>query len=190
MKFISVKPDTYLYPLPAALVSCGPLDKPNLITIAWTGTVCSSPPMCYISIRKERYSHILIKESLEYVINLMSDSYIDQVDYCGTVSGRNNDKFLQAGLSPQKAIKVNSPIVGEAIVAIECKVVKIIELGSHDMFLSEVVGVQISEKFISENESQPDLSAIGLIGYTKGWYHTQGEKLLGYGQNKLKKRTK
>ncbi|OFY09362.1 MAG: hypothetical protein A2X11_02130 [Bacteroidetes bacterium GWE2_42_24] len=188
MNFISVKPDTYLFPLPAALVSCGSVNNPNLITIAWTGTVCSSPPMCYVSIRKERYSHSLIKESLEYVINLLPDSFVEEVDYCGTVSGRNANKFIHTGLTPLKATTVGSSIVGEALVAIECKVVNILELGSHDMFLSEVVGVQVSDKLISADGTQQDFSSLDLIGFTKGWYHSQGRKLLRYGHNKLRGR--
>lgn len=189
MKFISVPPDTFIYPLPAVLVSCGTAELPNLITIAWTGTVCSSPPCCYVSIRKERFSHSLIARSGEFVINLMPDSLVEQVDYCGTTSGRNTNKFLNTGLTPRSASAVGVPFVAEALVVIECKVRQILELGSHDMFLADVVAVQVSDQLTDETTQHPDLLKGNLLGYTKGWYHKTGERLLRYGHNKLNRKT-
>lgn len=188
MSFISVPPDTYIYPLPAVLVSCGTLDQPNLITIAWTGTVCSTPPCCYVSIRKERYSHSLIARSGEFVINLMPDTLVEQVDYCGVTSGRNTNKFEKTGLTPLPSSVLHAPCVAEAMVVIECKVRQILELGSHDMFLADVVAVEVSEQLIDEASQHPDLLKGSLLGYTKGWYHKTGNNLLRYGHNMLSKK--
>ena len=143
------KPGTVVYPLPAVLVSCGATpDEYNLVTVAWTGTVCTSPPMCYISLRPERHSYGIIRRTGEFVINLTTERMARAVDWCGVKSGRDCDKFRETGLTPAPAAAVAAPIVAEAPVSIECRVKQILPLGSHDMFLAEVVGVQVDEHYV------------------------------------------
>ena len=136
----SWKPGTLIYPLPAVLVSCGATpEEYNLLTVAWTGTVCTNPPMCYISVRPERHSYEIIRRTGEFVINLTTRDLARAADWCGVRSGRDYDKFREMGLTPGKALQVTAPIVEEAPVSIECRVRQVMPLGSHDMFLAEVV---------------------------------------------------
>ena len=140
----SWKPGTMIYPLPAVLVSCGATpDEYNLFTVAWTGTVCTNPPMCYISVRPERHSYEIIKRTGEFVINLTTKRLARATDWCGVRSGRDYDKFSQMGLTPTPAEIVTAPVVEESPVAIECRVKQIVPLGSHDMFLADVVNVLV-----------------------------------------------
>lgn len=166
----SFRPGTMIYPLPAVLVSCGADPKEyNILTIAWTGTVCSDPAMCYISVRPSRYSYDIIKRNMCFVINLTNKELARATDFCGVRSGRNCNKFALTGLTPGKAQVVNAPIINEAPVSIECRVVDIRPLGSHDMFLAEVVNVLVDEKYIDSND-KIDMAAMNLISYTHGEY--------------------
>ena len=166
----SFKPGTMIYPLPAVLVSCGATpEEYNVMTASWTGTVCSNPPMCYVSIRPERYSYDIIKRTGCFVINLTNKELARATDFCGVRSGRDMDKFKEAGLTPGKAEVVDAPIVNESPVSIECKVVDIRPLGSHDMFLAEVVNVLVDDKYIDQNDKL-DMAAMNLIAYTHGEY--------------------
>ena len=145
----SWKPGTLIYPLPAVLVSCGATpDEYNLLTVAWTGTVCTDPPMCYVSVRPERHSYGIIRRTGEFVINLTTRGLARAADWCGVRSGRDYDKFREMGLTPGKALKVAAPIVEESPVSIECRVRQVLELGTHDMFLAEVVAVQVDADYI------------------------------------------
>jgi len=173
-------PASLLYPLPAVLVSCGSLSKPNLITLSWTGTICSDPPMCYISIRPERFSHELIKKSGDFVINLCDESLLEATDWCGFHSGRDFDKFHHLGLTPISAKAVGAPLLGEAPVNIECQVVDARLLGSHEMFIAKVLGVHISKTLMTKN-GQPDFSKAAWIIYNKGNYHAMGDIIGRYG---------
>lgn len=171
MKKINKKPAPLIYPVPAALVSCGSNpEEYNIITIAWTGTINSIPPMCYVSIRKDRHSHAIIKRNMEFVINYSTQDMVFAVDYCGRRSGRDFNKFKELKLTPAKGKEVNSPIIYESPVNIECKVTEIKELGSHDMFLAEVVNIQVSENFIDESNGTIDLQHHDLMAYSHGKY--------------------
>ena len=141
-----------LYPLPAVMVSCGrKKEEPNIITVAWTGTVCTNPPMVYISVRKSRYSYSIIKETGEFVINLTTENLVRETDYCGVRSGAQEHKFQSVGLTPISSKTVAAPSIEESPVNIECKVKQIIELGSHDMFLAEVKAVAVDSSAIDRN---------------------------------------
>jgi flavin reductase (DIM6/NTAB) family NADH-FMN oxidoreductase RutF len=181
------KPGNMLYPIPAVMVSCGKIDdKPNIITIAWAGTICSSPAMVSISIRKERYSYDLIKENKEFVINLVTKDLLKQADYCGVKSGRDVDKFSKMRLTPMMAKKVSAPLIAESPVNIECIVKDIIPLGTHDMFLAEVVSVAVDKKHM-DKEGRFHLNQSGLIVYSHGEYYGLGELLGKFGYSVKKK---
>jgi len=184
----SWKPGTMIYPLPAVLVSCGssPADY-NMLTVAWTGTVCTDPAMCYISVRPERHSHRLIKETMEFTINLTGKDLAMAADWCGVKSGRDVDKWKHTGLTPVPGQKVTSPYIAEAPLSIECRVKSIIPLGSHDMFLAEVVNVLADEKLIDPATGAFDLAAAGLVSYIHGGYYSQGEKIGRFGWTVKKK---
>ena len=137
-----------MYPNPAVMVSCSHGGKDNIITLAWAGTVCSEPPMISISIRPSRYSHELISASKEFVINIPGEKMAGICDFCGTNSGRNADKFKESGLTKEKGFKVNTPLIKECPINIECKVKEIIHLGTHDMFIGEVVSVDADEEVV------------------------------------------
>lgn len=181
------KPGNMLYPIPAVMVSCGKTEeKPNIITVAWAGTVCSNPAMVSISIRKERYSYDLIKESREFVINLVTKELVRKADYCGVKSGREIDKFDKMKLSPVKAQKVSAPIIEESPVNIECVVKDILPLGTHDMFLAEVVSVSVDKRLI-DKKGKFHLNQSGLIVYSHGEYYGLGEYLGKFGYSVKKK---
>ena len=156
------KPGTVLYPLPAVLVSCGATpEEYNMLTVAWTGTVCTTPPMCYISVRPERHSYAVIRRTGEFVINLTTRSMARATDWCGVRSGRDFDKFRETGLTPVPAERVAAPLIAEAPVSIECRVRQVLPLGTHDMFLAEVVNVQADEAYIGGSASNgPNRSSI------------------------------
>jgi flavin reductase (DIM6/NTAB) family NADH-FMN oxidoreductase RutF len=168
---ILLKPSTLLFPLPAVMVSCGSMQHSNIITISWTGTVCSEPPMCYISVRPERYSHKLISETMDFVINLTNASLAVETDFCGVRSGKDFNKFEVLKLTKIQASVVNSPMIAEAPVNIECKVKNVQRLGSHDMFLAEVVAVHANQSIINPKTQAVDLRMADLIVYNKGYYH-------------------
>ncbi len=181
------KPGNMLYPIPAVMVSCGTMEKPNIITIAWTGTVCSSPAMVSISIRKERYSYDIIKESGEFVINLVTNDLVRQADYCGVKSGREVDKFKEMKLTPVPSETVLVPAISESPVNIECKVTQILPLGSHDLFLAEVTGVK-ADKSLMDEKGRFHLNQSGLIVYSHGEYYALGELLGKFGYSVKKKK--
>ncbi len=174
------KPGNMLYPIPAVMVSCGSMERPNIITIAWAGTVCSSPAMVSISIRKERYSYDIIKESREFAINLVTKELAEKADYCGVKSGRDVDKFKQMKLTPMEGSRITAPVIGESPVNIECSLKDIIPLGSHDMFLAEVVNISVDKKLMDE-KGKFHLNRTGLIVYSHGEYYGLGELLGKFG---------
>lgn len=181
------KPGNMLYPVPAVLVSCVDGEgKSNLITVAWTGTICSDPAMVYISVRKERYSHHMLQETGEFVINLTTAETLFATDICGVKSGKDVDKWELTGLTQEKALKVAAPLVAEAPLNIECKVTQVLELGSHDMFIAEVVAVDADEKYF-DAEDHFDLNAAGLVAYSHGKYMALGEQLGKFGYSVKKK---
>ena len=176
MSKVSWKPGTMVYPLPAVMVSCG--DKPenyNIITIAWTGTINTNPPMCYISVRPERHSYDIIKESGEFVINLTTKDLAYATDWCGVKSGRDFDKFKEMKLTPSPAQIVKAPLIEEAPINIECKVTEIKKLGSHDMFIAEVVNIQVSENYINKSNGTIEMQHKDLMAYSHGKYIQLGD---------------
>lgn len=173
------KPGTMIYPLPAVMVSCG--DKAseyNIITLAWTGTICTDPPMCYISVRPSRHSYKIIKKNGDFVINLTTRPLAFATDWCGVKSGRDHNKFEAMGLTPAPASKVKAPLIKESPVNIECVVKDIIELGSHHMFIAEVVAVNADSKFYDEESGVFRLNDAEPICYIHGKYYETG-KLAG-----------
>lgn len=185
----SWKPGTMIYPLPAVLVSCSDADgRSNLITVAWTGTVCTNPAMCYISVRPERYSYGMIKETMEFTINLTTAGMARATDWCGVKSGREVDKWKETGLTPVAGEKVGCPYVAESPLNIECRVKEIIRLGSHDMFIAEVLNVLADEELIDAETGAFDLGKAGLMNYSHGAYYAQGEKIGRFGWSVMKKK--
>lgn len=184
------RPGNMLYPLPAVMVSCARAgEKPNIITVAWAGTVCSSPAMVSISVRPERYSHDIIEESGEFVINLVTEKLIRSCDWCGVKSGRDVDKFESCRLTARRAEKLTSaPVIGESPVNIECRVTQKIPLGSHDLFLAEVVSVDIDPSYMDE-KGRFELNRSGLITYSHGEYYTLGRKVGSFGYSVRKKKS-
>lgn len=175
------KPGNMLYPLPAVLVSVADrAGNTNLFTVAWTGTVCSDPPMVSISVRPERYSYHMIEETGEFVINLTTEALVYATDYCGVKSGRDVDKWKEMHLTPVPAQHVRAPMVQESPVSMECRVTKKLELGSHDMFLAEVLAVHVDERYMDEtgrfclNDAKP-------LVYSHGRYLTTGREIGSFG---------
>ena len=188
-KKISWKPGTLIYPLPAALISCGSTPEDyNLFTVSWMGTICSNPPMCYISVRKERHSYNIIKESGEFVINLTNEDLAFAADWCGVRSGKDYNKFAEMKLTPVQGEIVKAPIVQESPLCIECKVKKIIELGSHDMFISDVINIQADSQYIDPETDTFKLSDAKLIAYSHGHYYKLGEEIGKFGWTVQKKK--
>ena len=178
-----------IYPLPAVLVSCGESEQEyNLFTVAWTGTVCTNPPMCYISVRPERHSYDIIKRTGEFVINLTTASLARATDWCGVRSGRDYDKFSEMGLTAEPAAVVSAPVVGESPVSIECRVRQVIELGSHDMFLADVVNVLVDEEYINPETGKLELDRAEIITYSHGEYFRLGEMIGHFGWSVRKKK--
>lgn len=164
------KAGTMIYPLPAVIVSCGATpEEYNMLTIAWTGTICTNPPMCYISVRPERYSYDIIRRNGAFVINLTNNNLAFATDFCGVKSGRDCDKFKETGLTPIMSENVAAPIIAESPLSIECKVTEIKHLGSHDMFIAEVVNVVVDEAYLEES-GQLNMATMNLIAYTHGQY--------------------
>jgi len=187
---VSWKPGTMIYPLPAVMVSCG--DSPenyNIITISWTGTICTDPAMCYISVRPERHSYNIIRESGEFVINITTAALAFATDWCGVKSGRDFNKFREMKLTPGKATIVKAPLIMESPVNIECAIREIKELGSHHMFISEVLAVNADDKYIDENSGRFSLNDAIPICYSHGKYYETGPLIgkFGYSVEKKKK---
>ncbi|MBO6164731.1 MAG: flavin reductase family protein [Lachnospiraceae bacterium] len=178
---IRFKPGNMLYPVPAVMVTCGRHDgESNIITIAWAGTVCSNPPMVSISVRPDRYSYHLIKETGAFAVNLVTEPLTRAMDYCGVRSGRDHDKWKECSLTPVPAETIDCPLIEESPVNIECKVVSEHALGSHHMFLAEVTAVQVDGRYMDER-GKFDLNAAGLVAYSHGTYFSLGEQLGTFG---------
>ena len=181
------KGSALLAPVPAALVTCGTAESPNVLTIGWTGIVCTRPPMTYISVRPEHFSHDIIKKTGEFVINLTSSSMVREVDFCGVKSGRDIDKLTACGFHAIPAVKVSAPLIEECPVSLECKVIESRLLGSHTMFLAEIIGVDADEKYI-DSKGKLNLQQCGLTAYAHGEYFALGRKLGDFGFSVRKKK--
>ncbi|MFV0365039.1 MAG: flavin reductase family protein [Mangrovibacterium sp.] len=185
------KPGTLIYPLPAVLVSCGETpEEHNLITVAWTGTICTNPPMCYISVRPSRHSYDIIKRTGEFIINLTTEELARATDWCGVRSGKNYDKFTEMGLTKGEASVVKCPAVAESPISIECKVKEIVPLGSHDMFISEVVNIIADERYLDPETGAFSLKASAPIAYVHGHYFKIGDPIGKFGWSVEKKKKK
>lgn len=185
------KPGNLLYPLPAVMVSCG--TKPedyNIITIAWTGTINTDPPMVSISVRKKRHSFNIINKTGEFVINLTTKELAKAADWCGVKSGRDHNKFKEMNLTAAKASKIKTPLIAESPVNIECEVTQVIELGTHHMFLARVVAVDVEERFLDKQSNKFDLRQTNPITYLHGSYYALGENLGRFGFSVRKKKEK
>lgn len=183
------KPGTILYPVPVVMVSCGTMEESNIITIAWTGTINTNPAMTYISVRPERYSYDLIKNSGEFIINVTNESLAYATDWCGVKSGRDFDKFSQMKLTKEKTELLSCPAIGESPINIMCKVKDIVPLGSHHMFVAEIVGAMADERYMDE-KGKFDFSATKPICYSHGEYYGLGKKFGKFGYSVEKKKTK
>jgi flavin reductase (DIM6/NTAB) family NADH-FMN oxidoreductase RutF len=189
MSKILWKPGTMIYPLPAVMVSCGSEpEQYNILTISWTGTICTDPAMCYISVRPSRHSYDIIKTNREYVINLTTKSLAYAADWCGVKSGSEHNKFKEMGLTPGPAAKINAPLIMESPVNIECIVKDIIELGTHHMFISEVVAVHAEKELIDEKTGLFRLNDTIPLCYSHGKYYETGKFIGKFGFSVMKKR--
>lgn len=188
---ITWKPGTFVYPIPAVMVSCGTMEKSNIITVAWTGIINTNPAMVYISVRPTRYSYNLIKDQGEFVINLTTKNLVKATDWCGVKTGAKVDKFKEMKLHKEKANFVKCPMIKESPVSVECKVKEIKKLGSHTMFIAEVVAINVDEKYI-DNKGAFDITKCDLMAYANGNYLAMGKKLgkFGFSVKKKKKNKK
>ena len=183
------KPGTLIYPLPAVLISCGETEEEyNMLTVAWVGTICTNPAMCYISVRPERHSYDIIKRTKSFVINLTNEDMARATDWCGVRSGKDYNKFKEMRLTPQRAQKVAAPIILESPLSLECEVIEIKELGSHHMFIANVVNVQADERYIDPVTDEFRLSDAKLITYSHGHYYKLGEEIGKFGWSVRKKK--
>ena len=191
MSKVTWKPGTFLYPLPAVMVSCGDMEKANIITVAWTGIINTDPAMVYISVRPSRYSYNLIKEKGEFIINLTTKDLAYVTDWCGVKTGAKIDKFKEMKLTKEKAKFVKCPMIKESPVSVECKVKEVRDLGSHHMFVAEVLAINADEKYIDEKGAF-DISKCDLIAYSNGNYYSLGKKIgrFGFSVQKNKKKIK
>ncbi len=187
MSKIMWKPGTFIYPIPAVLVSCGTFEKSNIMTVAWTGILSSKPPKVYISVRPERYSYNMIKEMGEFIINLTTEKLAYSTDWCGVKSGANVDKFKEMKLTKQQANFVKCPMIEESPVSIECKVTEIKDLGSHHVFIADVLAINADDKYIDENGGF-DISKCDLIAYANGGYYSLDKKIGKFGYSVQKKK--
>lgn len=174
------KPGNMLYPLPVVMVSCGNMEAANIVTVAWAGTICSDPAMVSISVRKERFSHQMLMENKEFVINLVTKDLVWACDYCGVKSGRDVDKFEQMNLTKLPSQVVKAPGISESPVNIECVITEVKELGSHDMFIAKVVNVTVEDSYMNEN-GKFELNSTNLVTYSHGEYFLLGEKVGKFG---------
>ncbi len=182
MAKISWRPGTQIYPLPAVIVTCG--DSPenwNMLTIAWTGTICSDPAMCFISVRPERFSYPLIVKNMEFTINLTTVEMARATDWAGVRSGKDFNKWKETGLTPIPGEKTSSPTIAESPLSIECKVKSITRLGTHDMFIAEVVNVRADDRFLDPETGRFSLEDAHLLAYSHGIYHELGEAIGKFG---------
>ena len=187
----SWKPGTLIYPLPAVLVTTGATpEEYNMLTIAWTGTICTDPPMCYISVRKERHSYDIIRRTGEFCINLTTEAMAHATDWCGVRSGRNENKWKATGLTPMSNPHVSAPIIAESPLSICCRVREVKELGSHDMFIADVVGVEADDRYIDSETGKFSLDKANPIVYSHGEYYSLGKLIGHFGWSVRKKTTK
>lgn len=182
------KSGTMLYPLPAVMVTCGTPEKSNIITVAWTGTLCTDPAMLYISVRPERYSHALIEETMEFTVNLTSEAMARATDLCGVRSGRDTDKWALAGLTPAPGVKVACPYIAESPLAIECRVRQVMRLGSHDMFVAEVLCTLPRTDLVDPVTQEFRLADASLMAYSHGHYYAQGPEIGRFGWSVRKRK--
>ncbi|MDE7473745.1 MAG: flavin reductase family protein [Muribaculaceae bacterium] len=183
------KPGTMIYPLPAVMVSCADArGNDNIITVAWTGTICTDPAMLYISVRPERYSYDMIRETMEFTVNLTTDALARATDWCGVRSGRDYDKWAECCLTREPGVMVSCPSIAESPLSIECKVQEIVPLGSHSMFIARVVNVRADETLIDPETGAFNLGSAGLINYAHGHYYSQGGEIGRFGWTVKKKK--
>ena len=176
--------------MPAVLVTCGATpEEYNMLTIAWTGTVCTNPPMCYISVRKERHSYDIIRRKGEFAINLTTEAMAHATDWCGVRSGRNEDKWAATGLTPMATSFISAPIITESPLSICCRVRQVIELGSHDMFLADVVGIEADTRYIDPETGKFSLDKASPIVYSHGEYYSLGKLIGHFGWSVRKRKT-
>jgi len=183
------KPGTMIYPLPAVMISCGAEESEyNIMTVSWVGTLCTNPPMCYISVRPERHSYPIIKKNMEFVINLTTKNLAYATDWCGVRSGKDFNKFSEMKLTPGKASVVKAPTIEESPLCIECRVREVLSLGSHDMFIADVVNVLADEKYINAETGAFELEEADLLVYSHGFYHEIGKQIGKFGWSVQKKK--
>lgn len=182
------RPGNMIYPLPAIMVSCGATpDEYNVFTASWVGTICSDPAMCFVSIRQSRHSYDIVKRNMAFTLNLTNEDLARATDWCGVRSGRDYNKFAEMNLTPVKGIKVDAPYINEAPMSIECRVKQIIHLGTHDMFIADVMNVLADKRFIDPQTGEFDLKKANLIAYSHGEYFKLGEKIGNFGWSVKKK---
>ena len=186
MSKVQWKGGTFIYPIPAVMVSCGTMEESNIITVAWTGILNTNPAMCYISVRPERYSHDIIKKNGEFAINLTTRQLAYATDWCGVKSGRDVDKFKEMKLTKERANIIKAPLIKECPVSVECKVKEIVPLGSHDMFIAEIVAIDADEKYIDEKGAF-NISKCDLIAYANGGYYPLESRIGKFGYSVQKK---
>lgn len=185
---ISWRPGTMINPVPAVLVTCGAVPEEwNMLTVAWTGTICSDPAMCYISVRKERHSYPLIKRCMEFTINLTTADMARATDWAGVRSGTDYDKWKETGLTPMPGEKVKSPTIAESPLSIECRVKEAMDLGSHTMFIADVLGVRADARYVDPDTGAFSFEKAGLMAYCHGRYYALGECLGHFGFSVRKK---
>lgn len=188
---VAWKPGTMIYPLPAVIVSCGSSpEEYNMLTVAWVGTICTNPAMCYISVRPERHSYPIIEKNEAFVINLTTESMAKAVDLCGVKSGKECNKWALTGFTPIHSYVVNAPYIKESPLCIECKVEQIIKLGSHDMFIAKVIQVLADDKYLNPENGKFELEKANLLAYSHGNYYGLGKEIGKFGWSVMKKRKK
>ena len=182
------RPGNMIYPLPAMMVSCGATpDEYNVFTASWVGTICSDPAMCFVSIRQSRHSYEIVKRNMAFTLNLTNEDHARATDWCGVRSGRDYNKFAEMNRTPMKGVKVDAPYINEAPMSIECRVKQIIHLGTHDMFIADVMNVLADKRFIDPQTGEFDLKKANLIAYSHGEYFKLGEKIGNFGWSVKKK---
>ncbi|MBQ7338957.1 MAG: flavin reductase family protein [Clostridia bacterium] len=189
MSKIHWKGSTLLAPLPPMMVSCGTQEKPNIITVAWTGITNTVPPKTYISVRPQRHSYAIIKESGEFTVNLTPAHLVRQADFCGMYTGAKVDKFKRCGLTPEQGVNVECPSIAECPISLECRVTDVIPLGSHDMFLADIVTVSVDEMLLDAN-GKLCLERANLAAFAHGEYYAVGKKIAKFGFSAVKKKKK
>lgn len=182
------KGGTLLYPLPAVIVSCGNAERSNLITIAWTGIVCTNPPMLYISVRPERYSYSILRGNMQFTVNLTTEAMVRATDLCGVRSGADVDKWALTGLTPCPGVAVECPAIEQSPLSLECRVKSISSLGSHDMFVAEIVGALADERYFDSETGRFSLESSGLMCYSHGAYYSVGSRIGTFGFSVKKKK--